>query len=187
MQGDVHDVWPVIQDALDAVACKYTGRMMVRMLNAAVNSWLFSCSLASLSTCRHAVLNSHALRERWQILKSWAASHQQPPAHIDCKGVIYERSQLLVVMPLSIHYPTGQLQCAGVLLARLTMVHIPVQDQHALNALLLACCQCGHRHVVVKAEAHGTRAFCMVPWWPHHCEGPLHIATAHCLHCLHQD
>ncbi len=43
VQGDVHDVWPVIEDALDAVACKHTGRMKVRVLEAALNSSLFSC------------------------------------------------------------------------------------------------------------------------------------------------
>lgn len=69
------------------------------------------------------------------------------------------------------------------LLDAVAMVHIPVEHEHSGGAGRVRG-QRGDGNIVEEAEAHSTRALCVVPRRPHHRKRALHSPAAHRLHRL---
>ena len=70
--------------------------------------------------------------------------------------------------------------------AAVAVVHVKVNQRHALQAMVLQRMHNTHRHVVEKAEAHGAVALGMVAGRAHAAKGGGHATGNHQIRGLHQ-
>ena len=61
------------------------------------------------------------------------------------------------------------------MLRAVAMMHIPIDNQYTLEAILFLHITRGNRHIVEEAEAHRARRFGMVPRRPHRTKYMVHL------------
>lgn len=84
------------------------------------------------------------------------------------------------IVPVQGHIQDPRIAVEHVLCA-VTMVYVPVHNQHAPQAPAVDARPSRHRHLVVEAEAHGFVRLCVVARWPHQRHAPLRGVAGNCL------